>query len=270
MRKNKCSMKQTSIFVLLALLFSQELVGQNRTLYGRVLSEELESLPRVVIMNPKDSILGETDMEGRFEIEVPQTLDSLSFGFIGMEPAEIKLNQECDQIEIIIMYDGLYHYKSHKRIDRIRKKRFNEICNLHAMAVKEGLFESKDLCYHRSFKPEKQGLDEIRKYMKQVHKENLNDFKDLQIGELVEVPLGFDSQNQRVNTYYSICGTCTESDYKYVIEGEIINKFRKRLTLELKVTKMLPYDSIEYQGKTLKNDSTFKYQMKYFDVIIKK
>ena len=61
--------------------------------------------------------------------------------------------------------------------------------------------------------------------------------------------------------------TCTEEDYDYVIEGEIINKDRRKLTLEIKITEMQPYDSLEYRGKILNVGSDFKYEMKYFEVI---
>ncbi len=261
-------MKSTIIFVLTFLLPSLNLAGQNNIIHGRVLSEDLEPLPGLHINNSDTVLLGKTDIDGRFKISIPKEVDSLLLSALNMEWTQIKLKKDCESVEIIIMYLGLYHYKSSNKIDRFRKKRFDKLVELHSNAVQEGFFEKKELCYERDFEPIKPDLDRIRKDLNALKKEKVNEFKDLQIGETVKIPLGFDSSGKRVNTYYSICGYCTEDDYDYVIEGEIVNKYRKNLTLEIKVLRMLPHDFIEYEEKTLKINSTFNYQMKYFDVIL--
>lgn len=235
---------------------------------GRVLSEDLEPLPGLQIRDSNDSALGKTDMDGHFKIHIDQKTDSLFFSYIGMEAADIKLNEDCISIEMIMMYDGTYHYRSHRKIDRLLKDRYDKIFDLHTKAVQEGIFESEDLCYQRSFVPNKPRLDEIRNYLKQRNKENFDVFKSLQTGQIVSLPMGFDSSGKSVNTYYSICVDCTEEDYDFVVEAELIKKRKRHLTLELKILDMDSLDMIEYEGKTLKIGDTFKYQMKYFDVII--
>ena len=262
------AMKHTSILILSLLFHSLNLAAQNRIIHGRVLSEDLESLPRLKIRDSFDSILGETDLNGDFEISISRQTDSLFFCYLGMESADIKLNEDCDAIEMIMIYDGTYHYRSHRKIDRLRKERYDKIVDLHTKAVQKGIFESEYLCYQRSFVPNKPQLDEIRKRLKQQNKENFDDFKRLQIGQIVSVPMGFDSSGKRVNTYYSICDDCTEDDYEFEVEAELINKRKKHLTLELKILDMNSLDLIEYEGKTLKIGDTFKYQMKYFEVIM--
>ncbi|GAA4824354.1 hypothetical protein [Algivirga pacifica] len=263
-------MKNPITLIFLLFFFNPTLYGQTRSITGRVISEYLESLTGVIIENSDLVVLGMTDIDGRFNISIPQETDSLFFRFPGMEWADIRLHQECHtvDVEVIVMYDVTYDFMSSRKIDRLRKKRFNNLPNLHSNAVKEGLFKSNTLCYERSFNPYKPELDRIEEYLKALRKQNLMQFKNLKIGDIVKIPFGFDSPGKRVNTFYSICGHCTENDYEYVIEGEIVNKYRKHLTLEVKVLKMLPHDSIEYSEKTLKIDSTFKYQMKYFEVIL--
>ena len=51
-------------------------------------------------------------------------------------------------------------------------------------------------------------------------------------------------------------------------DAKLRDKRKKHLTLELKILDMGSHDLIEYEGKTLKIGDTFKYQMKYFEVII--
>jgi len=261
-------MKHTSILILTILFWCINLHGQNRTIQGRVLSEELEPLPGLEIKNSKDSVLVATDFQGYFEINISNEIDSLFFHYLGMENTSIKVSPGCRLIEIIILAQGLYHYRSLNRIDRHRKRRFNSIANLHLEAVQKGVFKNKKICYERAFVPIKPELHRIRKELQELSKETLNHFKDLEVGDILKIPLGFDSSGRSVNTYYSICGDCTEDDYDFIVEAELINKRKKHLTLELRILDMNSRDFIEYEGKTLKIGDTFKYQMKYFEVII--
>lgn len=185
-----------------------------------------------------------------------------------MERADIRLKKDCEFIEILIMYHTPYHHKSSKKIDRLRKKRYDNLVKRHSEAVQQGLFQRNTFCYERSFNPIKPELDKIKKDLKALRKENLTQFKNLQVGDVVKIPFGFDSSGKSVETHYAICRDCTENDYEYVVQGKIVNKYRKDLTLEVRLLKILPHDSIEYRGKILKVADTFKYQMKYFNVII--
>ena len=244
------------------------LYGQTRTVQGRVLSEELEPLPGLEIRNSNDFILGKADMTGHFKINIDQQTDSLFLSFIAMEQAKIRISDECDLIELIIMDHVLYHEISSKKIDRLRRRRFEDLSKKHIQAVDQGLFTNNQICYERTFVPAKPQLDRIKNELEELDKETLNHFKELEVGDILKIPLGFDSSGKSVNTYYSICGDCTEEDYDFIIEAELIDKRKKHLNLELKILDMGSHDLIEYEGKTLKIGDTFKYQMKYFEVII--
>lgn len=263
-------MKITTILILAVFLTSLNLYGQNRIISGRVISEELEPLPGLDIENSDNLLLGKTDMDGRFEITIPQETDSLKFRYVGMESTDIRLQKDCDTIEVIMMYYVLHHVRSSRKIDRHRKKRFDKLQSLHSEAVKNGLFNRNQICYDRVFEAFKPDLDKISKELKEKRKANKYDFKDLSVGDTVKIPFGIDSSKKRISTTYSPCLNCTEVDYDYVIEGEIINKGRRKLSLEIKITEMQPYDTLEYRGKILNVGSDFKYEMKYFEVIIDK
>jgi hypothetical protein len=169
----------------------------------------------------------------------------LATAWIGFEWTDIKLKKDCDTIEVIMLYSGTYDFMTSKKIDKIRKKRFDELPNLHSDALKEGLFATNSICYEREFKPDKPILDSISKVLKKERKANKNDFKDLSIGDVVKIPFGLDSSEKSISTHYSPCENCTEDDYDYIIEAEILNKYRRKLTLEIKITEMQPYDSLE-------------------------
>jgi hypothetical protein len=180
--------KISIILVLPILFFNLNLNGQTRTIIGRVISEDLESLPMLDIRNSDSLLLGKTDMDGRFKISIPQETDSLSFRYLGMEWTNIRLKKECDTIEVVLMYDAIYDFMTSRKIDRLRKKRFDNLPNIHSDAVNIGLFESNNICYDRDFEAYKPDLDRISKELKEFGKTNKNDFKDLNIGDIVKIP----------------------------------------------------------------------------------
>lgn len=135
-------------------------------------------------------------------------------------------------------------------------------------AYEKGLFINKTQCYTQEFIPYKPQLDVIRAELKEFRKANKKEFNELNIGDVVKIPFGIEASESEVRTYYSPCKNCTEKDYDFVIEGEIIKKNKRKLTLEIMITKMKGYDYLKYRGKILKISSNFKYEMKYYEVII--
>ena len=159
-------MKFSSILILAILFFSLNLSGQNRIIIGRVISEDLEPLPGLEIKNSDNLLLGKTDMEGRFKIIISQETESLLFRYVGMEWTDIKLKKDCDTVEVVVMYDVIYDFITLNKIDRLRKKRFDNLPYLHSNAVKNGLFENYNICYERVFKeynPPKPVRDSLNK-----------------------------------------------------------------------------------------------------------
>ncbi|VBB43661.1 conserved hypothetical protein [uncultured Paludibacter sp.] len=268
-KEHKQKMKKLIISILTILFLSLNLNGQTRTITGRVITEDLEPIPMLDIRN-LNTIIGKTDIDGRFKIVVPENIDKLLFTCVGMEPAEIKLKKDCDTIQLIMMYFAHYDFMSSGKIDKLRKKRFDKLSTIYSDAIKKGLFEKNDICYDRDFEAHKPDLDSISKKLKEKRKANENNFKDLRIGDIVKIPFGIDKSENRISAQYSPCLDCTEKDYDYVIKGEIIKKHTKNLTLEIKITEMPHYDYLNYNGQILKIGSDFKYKMKFFEVITEK
>ena len=270
-QKNINEMKKLLIIIVISFSMSS-LYSQNKTIKGRVISNDFESLPQVSIMINDTIEIGKTDLDGYFELTIPDKTTTLIFGFIGCEFQTITFNDSCKYFEIILLPYFSYHIRSHKRIDRLRRKEFNKLPELQLKAYNEGKFINKEICYTPEFITDKPALDVIRKDLKEFRKINKNDFAELNIGDLVKIPFGIDtSENENwVRTTYAPCLSCTEEDYDYIIEGEIVNKNMGKLTLEIKITKMLPYEFLKYRGKILKLGSSFRYEMKYYEVIIDK
>jgi hypothetical protein len=126
---------------------------QNKTVTGRVISEDLETLPQISIII-KDTIeIGRTDVNGFFRIDIPVSEKRILFGFSGLEETTIELVDKCDKVEIVMMYIHTYDFITLKRAERKRKRRYKKLPDIHKQAFDKGVFETESVCYNREFKP---------------------------------------------------------------------------------------------------------------------
>jgi len=228
----------------------------------------MEMLPGAKIFDKDTTLLETSDWDGYFNINLLEDSDTLIIAYIGMESSKISIPKRCENLEIILLEDGTYDFMSSNKIDRLRRKRFDRLPELHSKAFQNGLFKTEAPCFKREFDPYKPDLDRIGEELKEFRRTNKNEFKGLNKGDIVKVPFGLDTSEKRIGTYYSPCKNCTEEDYDYVIIGEVLKKHRRKLTLDIKITRMQPFDSLKYRGRILNVGSNFKYEMKYFEVII--
>lgn len=262
-------LKKIKSFILIFFLLGFSTIYSQRNLQGKIVDESLTAFPGGSIYDTDFNLLGQADFDGIFEISIPIHIEELIITSIGYENSKITLIKDCDYIEFIMLEDGVYHYSA-RRVDKERRKRFDNIKYLHTLALKKDIFMNESLCYIQEFESYKPSLDVIEEELKFQRKKIKAAFKDLDIGDIVKIPFGIDkSENENeVSTYYSPCKNCTEEDYDFVIEGKVIKKYKRKLTLEIKITKMKDYDFLKYRGKILKINSSFKYEMKYYEVII--
>ena len=263
------------ILLLTFIVISFSVGGQTKTITGKVIDEYFENLPGVQIQNSDTIQSGTTDVNGEFKIVIPTNTDSLLFGFIGMEWATIKLTSNCDRLEIIMILSGTYHYKSHRKVDRIRKKRFDEIPELHIKAVSKGVFTNTP-CYKRKFKPYKPQLDEIGKELRVESKRIKTLFNILEIGDTIQVPFSgtyrSDGTDRTTLTPWAYFTDATKS--QCIIEGVISNKDRRNsgYNIEIKITdyKSCKYATpIIYQEKDIVIGTVFRHNMKILKVVTK-
>lgn len=127
--------------------------AQDLTLKGRIIAEDLEVLPEVKITNQKNELIGVTDIEGKFEISIPNEVLILNINLVGMEPTIIELSTNCNFLEVVVMIETLYDFISLKKVDRLRMKRFKKLPEIHKEAFEKGLFKTDKACYKQEFIP---------------------------------------------------------------------------------------------------------------------
>ena len=146
-------MKKLLIIFLILGVSTYSLYAQNKTIKGRVIDDDLETTPGVLIMINDTVKVGQTDLNGFFQIKIPASAKKISFRAIGIELASIELVDECDEVEVVMMLSASYDFITLKKIDRLRMKRFKKLPEIHKAAFEKGIFKTDKACYTQQFIP---------------------------------------------------------------------------------------------------------------------
>ncbi len=137
------------LIILSTSIFSAQ---ETKTITGRIISEDLEPIPKAKIYNMDTITLGSTDVDGYFKIEVPAETTELLLGFIAMEWASVKIGDNCQNLEMIMMVDVIYDFTPIKKINKKRYNRFKKLPKMHLQAYEQGVFKSSTPCVSYVFK----------------------------------------------------------------------------------------------------------------------
>ncbi len=129
------------------------LYSQNKTIKGRVITNSFEALTHVSITINDTTEVGKTDLNGFYQISIPDSLKKILFRGVGVERAIIEFTDICDEVEVIMFLSGSDDFMTLKQSDRLRKKRFKKLRELHKEAFAKGLFKSDKACYTQAFIP---------------------------------------------------------------------------------------------------------------------
>ncbi|MBL7851790.1 MAG: hypothetical protein JNN04_12880 [Cyclobacteriaceae bacterium] len=259
--------------LIACLTISQLLNAQARIITGKVLDEDLGDLPLTSILGNDTVLLGKTDLKGNFQIELPANIGKLKFTAIGMEDAIVTLQPNCATVELILQYHVLYHQISHKKIDRLRKRRFDKLDELYLAAIRNKQFSEGGPCYSREFVPHKPSLDRIQEEIEKQQKEIKDLFKKLKVGDSLIIPFPTSYRDDRAEKttlhYYSF--VVGDSDFDCVIEVVVIGKDRTKggynITCRVTTCACCKLGPLVFEGKDMINGRVFKYNMKYFKVL---
>ena len=143
--------KLVIIFVL--CISSCSLYSQNKTIEGRIITDQFETMSFVSIMINDTVEVGRTDLNGFFQIDIPVSEKKILFRSVGLEPAIIELVDTCNEAEVVMMLSGTYDFITLKKVDKLRMKRFKKLPELHKEAFAKGIFKTDKACYTQEFIP---------------------------------------------------------------------------------------------------------------------
>ena len=144
-------MKKLLILLIFVSFSVDSLFAQTKTIKGRVIDDFLEPISGVLIKINDTSEVGKTDLNGYFQIEIPVSVIKITFMYIGYERGNIELMDNYDGVEVIMMSIGTYDFMSIKKENRLRKKRFKQLPDLHKQAFEKSIFKTKEPCYKQDF-----------------------------------------------------------------------------------------------------------------------
>ena len=72
----------------------------------------------------------------------------------GLDPTVIELLNKCDELEVIMMLSGTYDFITLKKADRLQKKKFKKLPELHKEAFAKGIFKTDKAFYTQEFMPQ--------------------------------------------------------------------------------------------------------------------
>jgi hypothetical protein len=144
-------MKKLLIIFIVIIISMLSLYSQTKTIKGRVISDDFEILPQVSIMINDTVEVGRTDANGFFLIGIPISKKKITFVFIGVESTTIELVDKCDNIEVVMMSIYTYDFMTLKGAERMRKKRYKKLPEIHKQAFEKSIFETEYACYNREF-----------------------------------------------------------------------------------------------------------------------
>jgi hypothetical protein len=232
-------------------------VGQ-RNLSGRTIDQFMDAAIGISIINKDTTEIGQSDLNGYFEIILPKETNELIFAGLGYEWATITIPKDCKNLEIILFLASTYDFMSPRKVDRLRKKEFEKISELHFQAYQKGLFKTEKPCISRNFEPNFPDLEEIRLKDKLTKKQIKTKFKKLKIGDIVKVP---------TQTWSAFTNG---ADYGCLITGVIVEKNKNKggfnLILEVR-TNHCDNEQATYNGEKVEIGDSITHNMKYFKII---
>lgn len=153
LKKIDNKMKKLILAFIVCVVSTYSLYSQNKIIKGRVMSDHFETGSLVTIMINDTAKVGSTDFDGFFQIDIPVSVNKISFWSVGMETTTINLVDKCDELEVVMMLSCTYDFMTLKKVDRLRKKQFDKLPELHKEAFEKGIFKTDKPCYIQEFKP---------------------------------------------------------------------------------------------------------------------
>jgi hypothetical protein len=190
-----------------------------------------------------------------------------------MEWTPVKLTSNCGRLEIVMMVYVLYHNKSGKQIDRLRRKRFDNLSEIHSTAFSKGQFLSDKPCYERKFIEHKQALGDIENVMMKKRKQGKALFDKLEVGDTIKIPYSpsYNYDGTKRTFLFDWSFVSDNVDFKCIIEGIILEKDKRKrgynLTYKVTNSDLCKYESLVFENADMTIGRVLRHNMKYFKVL---
>ncbi len=121
------------------------MIGQTKTVSGRVMDEHLEPLPGAIIQTLDTLYQVRADENGYYSMELPNIIKNLRVINIAMETETFKLGDNC-VFNIILLDDMIVEFETEKDHLRSYKKRRKGRKKIYQKAIRKGVLSPNKPC----------------------------------------------------------------------------------------------------------------------------
>ena len=118
-----------------------------------MISSQFDILIEVPIIINDTIVVGRTDLNGFFQIDIPASVKTIIFREVGLEPAFVELVDNCSDVELVMIVANTYDLLTAKKVDKLRMKAFKKLPEIHKEAFEKGIFKTDSTCYKQKFIP---------------------------------------------------------------------------------------------------------------------
>lgn len=143
--------RKATILIAIFFFFSSVVYSQTRTITGKIIDQSFLPISGANIFTSDTALLGKTDSAGNFSISLPSSTNFLRIAAVGLEWKFIQLHNDCNQIDVVLLYQSSYDFMTLQEVDRLRKKEFKKMPKLHAKGFEKGILSTRKPCYDDIF-----------------------------------------------------------------------------------------------------------------------
>jgi len=105
----------------------------------------METAAGITIFDKDTVKIGESDLNGYFQIELTEELDTLFFAGVGYEWLMVAVPKECESLEVILFLASSYDFMSTGKVDKSEKKSLKNYPNCTLKHFKKDYLKPKEL-----------------------------------------------------------------------------------------------------------------------------
>ncbi len=143
--------KKITTLIGIFFLCSSVVCCQTKRITGKIIDETFQTISGAGVFTSDKILLCKTDSSGSFSIDLPTTSNYLRFGSVGLEWKYVRLQIDCNYLEVIFLLHSTYDFITLHEVDRLRRKEFRQLPKLHLKGFEKGVLSTKRPCYEDIF-----------------------------------------------------------------------------------------------------------------------
>jgi hypothetical protein len=114
---------------------------------GKIVDQNLNELPNVIVMTLDSKVLDTTDFHGSFNFQFNPEIKKIKVRGLMYQEEEIELIESCNTLEIVLLEVWIYDFVTVKKAERKRiRDRKKILTKLYSEAYERKIFTNQNEC----------------------------------------------------------------------------------------------------------------------------